>query len=304
MTTDMWSRLSAREAGESVFVEGVPEALELPLRRWINGQVFDRPWAVNRIMVRLSMAWKPDPQAYCSEDYDEEVDAQGYLAFDTESTELLDIVDALLDLLPPDLVPSARAVEEWAASDTADARRARVRLDQLLADARSIYEVMPDGSGLRRRIPEYTAAAIGQAASAASAKTDAGSAAAQLRAASNAAWALRPDASRAYSLAVKAVESVAHAVIEPNNYRATLGTMLGVLRSRPDDFELAISGRSGAGNIAPVVAVMSLLWDGQTSRHGAQTPTPEQTQEEGEMAVEMAAMLVAWFAVGKIRRRR
>jgi hypothetical protein len=194
-------------------------------------------------------------------------------------------------------------VEQWVAPEILEARDSRVKLGQLLADAWSIYEVNSDGWGLRRRVPEYVAAALDEATSAASAKPDAGTAAAQLRAASEATRAFNPDASRAYSLAIKAVESAAHAVVEPNNLRATLGTMRGMLRSNPDAFELAVPGPDGTGSIAPIVAMMSLLWEGQTSRHGAQTPTREETPEEAGMAVDLAVLLVNWFTAGRVRRR-
>src|SRR5262249_38494730 len=116
--------------------------------------------------------------------------------------------------------------------------------------------------------------------------------------------ALHPEPDQAYSLAVKSVESAAHAVIEPNNTRATLGTMLRILEDDPGAFEVEIAGRNlVAGPIASGAALMKLLWQGQTSRHGNSAPTRMETLAEAEMAVELASTLVLWLTTGKARRR-
>lgn len=303
MTTEMWRPLSARDSGDAGLAEGIPEYLERPLRQWIDEHAASKPWAVKRIMVRLSFRWKPNYEDF-AEGYGEDEAAHDHLAYKTEPDQLLDIADALLSLLLPTFseLPDG-AVEQWASPEVLEARSWRIKLDQLLADAQSVYEVKPDGSGLQRRVPEYSARALEDAAAAADARPDAGSAAAQLRLASDAARALKPDASRAYSLAIKAVESAAHAVAEPNNHRATLGTMIGAMKANPGAFELAIPGPDGSGNVAPVIAMMSLLWQGQSSRHGGQTPTRDETPEETMMAVELAIALVGWFVAGRVRRR-
>jgi hypothetical protein len=158
-----------------------------------------------------------------------------------------------------------------------------------------------DGSGLERRAGVVAGTAYAKAARAA-AKPDAGSAAGHLRAAWKAAHALKPDPVVAYGEAIKAVESAAHAVVEPNNGRATLGTMIGQLRGNPQAFKIALAGRSGAGDVGTVTAMLALLWDGQTSRHGGKDPTRSETLEEAEMAVHLAVTLVEWFVSGSVRR--
>ncbi|KUN58453.1 hypothetical protein AQJ54_41775 [Streptomyces griseorubiginosus] len=113
-----------------------------------------------------------------------------------------------------------------------------------------------------------------------------------------------PDPSKAYSEAIKAVESASQALIEPNNSRATLGTMLKVIGNSPQRFTTAIpaAASSGKTDIDLVVDMMRRLWQGQTSRHGSQTPTQMETQQQAEMAVHVAAALVQWFAAGLVRR--
>ena len=79
-----------------------------------------------------------------------------------------------------------------------------------------------------------------EAVDAAARKPEAGSSAAQLRAASDAVRTLRPDPEKAYGQAIKAVESAAHAEVEPAKAEATLG----VMRSNAAKFELAIPVRT------------------------------------------------------------
>jgi hypothetical protein len=189
------------------------------------------------------------------------------------------------------------------AAEQVEDKTRRRQLQQLLDDARSVYQVRSDGRRLERRASKIAVASLENAVAAAAAETDAGSAARQLRAASDAVRALHPDPEKAYSQAIKAVESAAHAVVEPANAKATLGTMRGVMRTNPGAFELAIPGPDGMGDVAPVIAMMTLLWEGQTSRHGGQLPTRPETRVEAEMAVQLAATLVLWFTTGMTRRK-
>lgn len=69
----------------------------------------------------------------------------------------------------------------------------------------------------------------------------AGSAADHLATAWQAAYARSPDPVRAYSEAIKAAEAAAHAVIEANNVKATLGTMLGEIRNARRKFGTVMS---------------------------------------------------------------
>ena len=50
------------------------------------------------------------------------------------------------------------------------------------------------------------------------------------------------------------------------------------------------------------MAMIGLLWTGQTSRHGGQAPTRPQTFEEAQMAVHPAVTLVPWFVTGTVSR--
>lgn len=131
----------------------------------------------------------------------------------------------------------------------------------------------------------------------------AGSAADHLRSAWTALYQLHPDSPTAYRDAIRAVEAAAHSLVEPNNARATLGTMLGQLRATPERWVLAIRGPGGTDSITPLMTMIELLWTGQTSRHGAQTPTRPETFEEAQMALHLAVTLVQWFVTGTVSRR-
>ncbi|MFJ5731515.1 hypothetical protein [Streptomyces paradoxus] len=76
-----------------------------------------------------------------------------------------------------------------------------------------------------------------------------------------AAYGRSPDPVRAYSEAIKAVECAAHAVIQPNNAKATLGTMLGEIKNARHKFSAAIPSPAG-DPIAPAEAMMLALWEG------------------------------------------
>jgi hypothetical protein len=128
----------------------------------------------------------------------------------------------------------------------------------------------------------------------------AGSAASHLHTAWEEIHAFEPDPVKAYSEAIKAVEAAAHAVIEPDNDESTLGTMIRELFDKDSKVSLAISG----GRVSTLRSMMSLLWFGQTSRHGGQYSTKLETFEQAEMAVHLAVTLVEWFASGKVRRHR
>jgi hypothetical protein len=107
---------------------------------------------------------------------------------------------------------------------------------------------------------------------------------------------------RAYSESIKAVESAAHAVIQPNNAKATLGTMLGELKNARHKFSCTIPAPTAGDPIAPAEAMMRALWEGQTSRHGGQSGTVPETLEAARAGVHLAATLVQWFVSGAVVR--
>jgi hypothetical protein len=263
--------------------------MQVMIRRWIYNAVSDGPWA-EWVALRLKH----------QVEYGKYGDAATFLAKAPWSEEyLLDIVDAILSLGGP--WPTE---DGWRMHNEPPAnKRALAALAELLDIAQSVYCVNAARDGLARRADAAATAAFQQASLSAASAPSAGSSAEHLSNAWSTLHALRPDPSRAYSEAIKAVEAAAHAIVQPNHAKATLGTMLGELKNASHKFSLAIPGPTGSGDVAPLVAMIELLWTGQTSRHGAQTPTRTETREEADMAVHLAVTLVQWFAAGAIIRK-
>lgn len=321
MPVSEWRPLSWRREGVPVTAwrGELPAPLARPLREWVYGTLheartatgIDEDRIVERVMMRLDLVL-PDAEA---DEYDQPDTARGrarrFLAYDTSVDLLLDVVDAVLDLLPappefadllthPPAQPLARRAGLVPGTATWVKGR-RTLLDRVFGDSLSVLRVQPGGRGLERRSDALAEVAFGETAASAEAAPDAGSAAGQLREAWGCVYALRPDPVKGYWLAVKAVESAAHAVVLPDDAKATLGRMLGHLKASRDRFSLVIGGPGGRGEVGPLIECMRLLWEGQTSRHGSRSPTRDETLEEAVMAVHLAVMLVQWFTSGAVR---
>lgn len=268
-------RLGHAPAPAETLYEGVPRHLLAPLQGWVSLQ-FDAyhglpEEAGDTVCIRLRA------------EVPRGVSARKWLS-SWEGMELLDAVDEILRY-------RAELRYGWSPD-----------LIRMLDDAGSAYRVSEDGSCLEERVAPAVAAAADATIKEAAAVSSAGSASEHLQAAWQAAYGLRPDPVRAYSEAIKAVESAAHSVIQPNHARATLGTMLGEIGNARTKFATAIVTVSGGDPIAPVEAMMRALWDGQTSRHGKQTPTAPETLEAARAGVHLAAALVQWFTSGAVTR--
>lgn len=106
---------------------------------------------------------------------------------------------------------------------------------------------------------------------------------------------------QAHAEMIRAVESAARPTVTPNDARATLGTIIGQLGSQGHLYTTA--GESGENDgIASVVAMMQVLWQQQTDRHGA-NPTLPATQARVEFLLPIAAALVHALSTGAVRRR-
>jgi hypothetical protein len=312
MSAVEWRPLSWREGdGPAGGWRGeVPAALEKPLREWLKKALLEdsgsgQRWIVERLLLRFDLVVSGGDEA-----------SVDFLAHQTTVGMLVDVVDAVLDLMPvpydsPDFVvnppsgrtpglPSARPRGTWGSGMwTLELRGELVRL---LSDARSVLRVRADGRGLERRAGVAAEAAFEAAAGNAEAAAGAGSAAAHLREAWRCVHALHPDPVKGYSEAIKAVEAAAHSVLDPDKPMATLGIMRRDLEKNLNQFALVIEGPDGRGDAGPLLGCITLLWQGQTSRHGSMRPTRPETLEEAVMAVHLAVMLVQWFTSGAVRK--
>lgn len=308
-----WRPLSKRHLdptpGEDTLYEGVPPHLAEPLIHWLdtlflhldgvdalhdNIDIFDeipgydRSYNVSqrragRVAARLrvdlrSVATVP---IECDDEFDiidrNKWRASWSLICLAKSSEvaLIDIIDATL----------ADGVQEGAVRE----------LEQLLAGGGSAWRVADDRNSLQRRVDPTTTDAFRQAAT--------GNSAHHLIAAWDAAYGRHPNPSRAYSEAIKAVEAASIPVVIPgaSGAKATLGKVIISLNDNSQDWELTIPSAGTSTNATPLVAMLRLLWQGQTDRHGGSTPTVPVAAQAAEAAVHLAVTLVQWFQSGAVR---
>ncbi|MEU6059173.1 hypothetical protein [Streptomyces sp. NPDC047097] len=98
--------------------------------------------------------------------------------------------------------------------------------------------------------------------------------------------------------AVEAVKAAAHAVVQPDNAKAALGTVPGEIGNARHTFATVIPAAAAGDPIAVAEAMTPALWPGQTSRHGGQSGTVPDAPEAARAAVHLAAALVRWFISG------
>jgi hypothetical protein len=288
----------------AVWREDVPAALERPLRNWVydtmdvedSGSLICHWALVERVSLRLNVEIPDRPDRY-----DEEASGRiaEQFAGDIATESLPDLADAILDVMAS---PTISDYDE----NVSRVRETRVRLEEMLDDARSVLRVREDGRGLERRADVVAEAAFMAAVGSAKAASGAGAATGHLRAAWECVHALKPDPGNAYFEAVKAVEAAAHSVVYPDGDRpgqlAALGTMLSYLREHQQEFSLVIAGGDHQGHVGRLIGCLELLWFGETDRHGSREPTRAVSLDEASMAVHLAVMLVQWFTSGAVHR--
>jgi hypothetical protein len=118
------------------------------------------------------------------------------------------------------------------------------------------------------------------------------------------AFGVSPNPSDAYRLAVRAVEHAAVPVVVPKQSAATLGHVIGQLKT-DGDWGLPLTREdTDSPTAATVLGLCRALWKGHHDRHGdGDDSTPDDvSQQEAEVAVIMAVTLVQWFASGTVKR--
>ncbi|MFD6921467.1 hypothetical protein ACFV99_14825 [Streptomyces sp. NPDC059944] len=271
-------RAGLADADTTLFT-GTPDHLVRPMQKWVDDTLrLSDTWSntesiAEEICLRLRITPVGGTNVPCIAALRE-----------TLGLTLLDVVDEIVSEMKHGLL------------DTRDS------LTRLLDTGGSAYCLNKQGDGLEERVVPAVRDAVSKAIANAEGASASGSAAEHLAAAWKAAYGVHPDPVRAYSEAIKAAESAAHAVIEPNNSKATLGTMLRVIRNAPSKFTTALSTRAGKDPITPVEVMMGALWEGQTSRHGTQTGTVPESLEAARAGVHLATTLVQWFTSGAVVR--
>ncbi len=259
--------------------EGVPDHLRSSLVNWID-------WA-------FSLLWKEDERdggLMLIERvlrFSVRVRSTTYIGLPPQPRDALNLVDFLLYRLDK--------LEERSVGLGGDVAPV---LDELLADASSVWTVTPRGGGsyeLTRRVPS---AARDAAALAMAPQT---LAADHLRRSWSAAYRREPDYKSAYDHAVLAVEAVvvpaAIPTAAPN--RRTLGGANAHIRQTSNRWTVnEVEGSSGV-----LLANLELLWNNHP-RHADEEDGSEYvpvTRETAQVMVSTAITVVQWFTTGAVR---
>lgn len=251
-----------------VLRDGVPPDLREPLKQWLLDQLtyidysfafLDRDLA-NRLrsMTRVDLGQRANQSV--------DIDRLSQNLSGLRDIELLRLVDALASM--HDGMPDI--------SEAFDLSSSRWRIANVDGEWR-LAERLPEG------VVDATMDTIARG----------GKAGELLHRAFTAAYGITPNEGEAYKMAVKAVETAAHPLIEPKNTGATLGTMLAVMRNAKQPWTILLDERADhvGNNASFLLNLMQALWDGQEDRHR----DGEVTLAEARTAFHAATTLVAWF---------
>jgi hypothetical protein len=263
-------RQTARELEQPY--EGVPAHLRGHLWRWIDTSFKKGDYYEPVRFMKFAMHMRIELSA---DDYSKALTQVRMLCGDEGF--MLDTVEALLELNGDYL------------------GRARL-LDKMLEDTNSLYTVKDDYTGLEKRdipeVKEQVQAVVNVA----------GAAGSFLMEAWNAAYGRVHNAPYSYGRSVKAVETALASKITPQNAKQTLGTMITDVRNAPQNFEFVVPDGDNSNGVETVVNMMRQLWEGQ-SRHGGARPKRDETLEEAQAAVHLAATLVQYGISGAFKRK-
>ena len=203
-------------------------------------------------------------------------------AFWRDEDLLLDAVDHALSYPGTDVSRSS-----WEAA----------KVKSFLDDARSVYDVFHVGGHeyeIGYRQPPEITELVQEVTS------DRSRGAEHLRRAWLLAFSREADHNAACVEAAKAIEATARSTIDPNNPKATLGTMIVAMEAKPAkwDTDLMSPDLDGVGT---VINMMKAVWKGHL-RHGNPDEPLDVPAERCEMIVHTTALLVHWFSSGRIRR--
>jgi hypothetical protein len=164
-------------------------------------------------------------------------------------------------------------------------------LEDILEQSGSKWKVVETGSGsyrLEERVDDTVAEAMDELAQ------HSGDASSYMKQAWSDAFGRNPNPSSAYSNTIKAIEAASWQVVTPSNSRSTLGTIIRELKDHPENFQVVVTEKAANRGIDAVRQDMSLVWEGQTDRHGTSNPVAP-SQEAAEQAVFIGLSLCQQF---------
>ncbi|WP_264032160.1 hypothetical protein [Cellulosimicrobium sp. SH8] len=267
-----WTPLSVRRGRRAPFelVDGVPDYLKVPLLEWVESLLIDLTFGVreellNQLLIKLQI---PVAQRDAPRRYEALV---GMIVRDDDL--FLDVLDALCIV-------------------AADSRLRE--LDGLLDNGMSMYRVRrTEPNGLEERLGDEVRTAVSSATSKRDRASD------ELAAAWAAAFGRHRDATAAWNSAVKAVEHLMHSIVEPNNTKATLGSMVAALRNKPEKWRFEIAAKNDDTTARPFLQALELIGY-EPGRHG--TDPKRATIEQARIVVLQAVTIVEWLRAGALTR--
>lgn len=187
---------------------------------------------------------------------------------------MLDVLDAVLHKGPGLMTPAS--------------------LRTVLAEGSSAWTVRHDDKALERRVDATAGTAFERALSA----DDAASA--ELAEAWSKIYGTHPDPSDAWDHAIKALESVLIPIVVPRKDKANLGSVAGVLKAAPHQFELGLESPDGPSqSVKTLEGMIRLVWPNPDRHGGGERRTP--SLDEAAAVVGLAVTMVQWARDGLIR---
>jgi hypothetical protein len=168
-------------------------------------------------------------------------------------------------------------------------RRAE-RLEEILSTGASIYTVTSDGLGLMERIDPAALAQFADSIGLHDEVTE------ELAVAWSKAYGLHPDPSDAWDHSIKALEAALKPIVVPNNASATLGHIVGEIRSNPSRVTLGLTDNGLTHQTRPaetLLGMLRLVWPNPDRHQGPDHRTPGLQEARG--VVQLAVTVVQWL---------
>ena len=191
---------------------------------------------------------------------------------------MLDLLDATLEVFRP--------------------RTGADNLERLLDLGGSVWTIGPDRQSLVRVVSDESQATFEKATSVADDIT------VEIKEAWANAFGRNGDPSDAWDHAIKAVEDALIPEMMSQNTGARMGHVRGELAGQnAGQWEMVLPGRDQSHDVAPLVAMLDLIWPNH-DRHGGNLPKRTPSPQEARAVVTLAATIVQWRRESWVVRKR
>jgi hypothetical protein len=260
--------------------EGLPPWLKDPVIKWVTGEFKSGYWDHEEALQAIQLDFRLEVPLGFNVPSGRADDLLQRVAADDEFA--LDVLDWMVH--KHKFFCAGHESEEWVG-----------KLGRLLTQGGSAWEVVTVDymdHRLTRRAVGPVVEVLEQTA------TEASRAHAHLVDAWSKLMGRNPDPSGAYREAVRAVEAVAKPLLLPNDSLATLGKMIGVLKTEPEKWSATLE------TVNDLRGQMEAVQKGQLDRHGTDDEDVplSVSQDEADAAFSICLNLVRQFAGGHVRR--